>query len=303
MIKFGLLSIDQILDEEEFNKLKNQKRMVSEAFNKTKAKKLSFIKKYGLSCLATDFASLLGLGFIRYGDNEEKKGKYGAWWLGEGIVYRLFDKKYHAIQVEGVDEVISYKWPFIKNNGIRPCVKYSDIMDEVNNVVKVDDNLLEVEYGEYPQMLVDDVSFAKLENLYLSGELETTGKVYSTNTPGMRTFIEYIHDGKKYIRVIYDCEFNVGILSNGECTENGDAYWVEVAPVKWLVDVEEDVAVSNYLLAAGVAYGNQLTKEVTFENSHMNNFLQEHFAKEIIPSQPKICKENNKHFTKCTKYA
>ena len=61
---------------------------------------------------------------------------------------------------------------------------------------------------------------------------------------------EYGSEGKKYVRVITNSDYEGGKfkLSTGCKCRDGDAVWVEVSPITWLVDEEEDIAVSEKIL-------------------------------------------------------
>ena len=67
-------------------------------------------------------------------------------------------------------------------------------------------------------------------------------------------------------------------LSNGERYKNGDYVWVEVEPIKWLIDLKSDIALSERLLFAGVQYDH---KE-DFSTTYIKEFMDIYFSKDIL---------------------
>lgn len=64
-------------------------------------------------------------------------------------------------------------------SGIRPVISYSSIIKEslngrVNNL-----GVYEVEYGEYPQTIVDESLSNELEKLYIENKLQQASEVYN----------------------------------------------------------------------------------------------------------------------------
>jgi len=164
--------------------------------------------------------------------------------------------------------------------------------------VRGNDGVLRVEYGEYPQYVVDKSEQDMLESLYNSNLLNPTGKVYTTDSRKheeydksflQNTLTEYEYNGRKFVRVIANSYFD-GYdfrLSNGESYKDGDAVWVEVTPITWLVDKEKDIAVSEKILVAGIQFKKERNYKGDFDKTDMNNFMNTYFVKDITASKIK----------------
>ena len=85
-------------------------------------------------------------------------------------------------------KLFSYYWiipdghgkPFnLRNYGVRPVVKYTDIKSEAKEISKTP--YLVVEYGEYPQSVVSPEMSIELDKNYNYGSIVETGKVYTND--------------------------------------------------------------------------------------------------------------------------
>ena len=155
-----------------------------------------------------------------------------------------------------------------------------------------------IEYGEYPQTIVDEKTSSKLENLFQSESLQKTGKTYTFNskpTYSERLFYpnshaEYEYDGKKYIRVLGDPYDAKRQLSNREWAKTDKPYWVEVRPIEWLKD-PSGILISKKCLISGIPFDLKQQYWGDFENTFMKHYLDTYFAKEVEPSELTIDKE------------
>ena len=239
--------------------------------------KLNILKKISRSASITDFSILLG-GFY----NQFQSKKIGYYWIKS-------NNKCNIVEVSG------FKWYESSNNrdnGIRPVLSYSKIKNYITNEIISEDGIKEVEYGEYPQYAVNKELQDKLEELYQNGKLTETNKTYTTDSRKYNEYdkdflpqehIEYEFDDKKYVRVKANL-FYIGELfklSNGEKYKNDDYIWVEVSKVKWLVDEENGIALSKYILVAGIQFDNKKEYNGNFENTNMYKFLNTYFIKDI----------------------
>lgn len=130
---------------------------------------------------------------------------------------------------------------------------------------RASDGILEIEYGYYPQTAASADLQYRLSRTLGMGFLARTGNTYTTDSRPYdaynQPFQALVHeeceyDGKRYIRVKANSDYgsNAFTLSNGENYRNGDFVWVEVEPVKWLVDEQEGIAISEKLIFAGVQF-------------------------------------------------
>ena len=182
-----------------------------------------------------------------------------------------------------------------KTIGVRPVLPFSSISHNCLNKLEVLDRLklLQAEYGEYPQWLASDQIHRDLRFIFRtkSETINYTGKKY------MNRFDEFEYEGKKYISFVAD-ENSAGKVFPWDTNphsikiKKGTQYFIEVLPIKWLIDLKENIALSKYILFTGVPFDNREIYEGDFENTTIYKYLNEVFAKDIIPS--KIEKEEIK---------
>ena len=251
--------------------------------------KLDILIKYGTRAAITDFAILLG-GFVasscHTSEGNLRKDRTGWWWTksfggvtGARVVSLTGDS--HWIDVNGRD------------GGARPALPYSLISQISTNGVSGAKGILEVEYGEYPQTVVSEDFSRTLERAYSNRTINQTNKKYTTDSVSYedidtpfkaRTHIEYEYNGKKYIRFVADSNCEGEILSDGRKVKEGKPYWVEVEPIKWMIDKKTNIALSKKLIFSGVQFNNKRNYQGNFENTDIYRFLNDIFAKDIIPS-------------------
>lgn len=258
--------------------------------------KIDVLKILGNKCAITDFAILLG------GDVFDNKVEYDNTLKGRtGFYYvKLNDSDYYydpkCILV--IDESGNYyeiENCLSRNACIRPILSFSNIHDYgVINQQKTS-GILEIEYGEYPQYVVDNDLNEKLEKLLWSGDLTITGKNYTTDSvhyyDGKQNMnpikhIEYEFEGRKYIRLLGDENGKSSIISNGLRIEIGKPYWIEVSPIKWLVDDVSKLLVSKNLLLSGIricSFDKVLKEIYWYKKSDVAYFLNNYFINEIKP--------------------
>lgn len=158
---------------------------------------------------------------------------------------------------------------------------------------RASDGILEVEYGYYPQQAVDNNMQRILENSFQSRTIKTTGNTFTVDSRkyneydkrfSPRTIDEYEYQGKRYVRVIANSCFDGSNfkLSNGESYKDGDAVWVEVSPVKWLVDEDEKIMLSEKLLFAGVQFKHKRDYKGNFSTTDIKRFMDKDFSKDLV---------------------
>ena len=63
-------------------------------------------------------------------------------------------------------------------------------------------------------------------------------------------------------------------LSNGETYRDGDKVWVEVAPVKWLVDEKARTMITEKLIFSGVQFNRERNYHTRdFDKTDIKTFL------------------------------
>lgn len=272
--------------------------------------RLDIIRKYGRKASISDFAILLGgevSSFYYTSDGNRLENRTCTFWtksqdgVGSENVNVVQDDG--GIWVEGRDN---------RDTACRPALLPSTTSKIPLNGVRGDSGVLEVQYGEYPQQAVDEFLNSQLEDAFKSKKLQETGKTYTTDSerrtdysfkPQEHRELEYM--GKKYIRVIANLQsYELVTLSNGVVINSGDAVWVEVQPITWLVDEKTGILLAKKGLFAGVRFHDPDIPwpwDGDFEKSEMNTFLQEHFKIDMVPSRtlsPQEDRQNEKNNTR-----
>ena len=252
--------------------------------------KLDVIQEYGNKVAPTDLANLLGcymMGKSNYTSEGDRTCE--AWTMSSSY------KQVSVVQCDGSKDS---SWADMRQTAVRPVLSVSETSKITPDVIKKGVNGIDiVEYGEYPQTVVDKETNAELERLYKEESLKSTGKVYtfdSTDYEERDTRFcrdncpEYEYNGEKYIRVWprYNDSEEVK-LSNGEYPNVGEHYWVRVEPIEWLKD-PTGTWVSKKCLIAGIQFDRDDGYEGDFSKTFMKRYLDEYFAKEIGPSQREI---------------
>ena len=237
--------------------------------------KIDVVEKFG-GCQLTDLALLLG---ARHLDtNYDGTVSKGAWYLSSPNMYGdvcAVSRYSHDTCCEASE----------RYDGIRPVLPYSNITDIFPNGVEERriNGLLEVEYGEYPQYAAPSKINKILDTELSANNLRRTGKIYKFNLNNFIQCEEFEYDGRRYANVKMQPCFPKK-LSNGCCYFSEDCVWLEVVPIKWLVDEKAKLLVSKRLLASGIRFCNDKTYRGDFKNTKMYRFLNEYFAKDIVPS-------------------
>ena len=253
--------------------------------------KLKILEKYGIKAAVTDFAVVLGCNLSHllatFKDTDKEYYRIGRWLtksLGE------FNDK-NRVGVVSAYGLMCDSELRLRNIGIRPILSYSFIQKNISNEKLNNYGIKEVEYGEYPQTIIDEKKSQELERLYNKLNLKATGKNYTTDSVELdnkmsfrpRTYTEYEYMGSKYIRV--NVYWYCDILANDRRISVGEVCWFKVEPITWLVDEESNIALSKKILVSGVQFSNSNYYDGVFENTFMYQYLNEIFAKDIIPSK------------------
>lgn len=253
------------------------------------SQQIDVIKKIGRKCAISDFAILLGAyvsSDYHVDVDNSMRGRTGWWYLSSSDGYG---------GVSGVNEDSNRTCtPAGKRSGaVRPALPFSYISDISLNGVKGRHGFLEVEYGEYPQYAVDTNLGRILDDSFQAGVLRRTGKTYTTDSrrwdansekfsPVQHEEFEY--NGKRYVRVKSNDTDENFKLSNGVTVNPGMYVWLEVSPIKWIVDDRAKMLVSKTLLASGIRFCNDRQYNGDFKNTEMYQYLNTYFARDMVPS-------------------
>ena len=154
------------------------------------------------------------------------------------------------------------------------------------------DGILEAEFGFYLQDVASDDLQDELEQTYVNGELNETENYYTNDSAIFdeesfkpQKLQEFEYNGNRYVRVevfLEDANETYS-LSNNKTYENGDSVWVKVQPVKWLVDEDAGIMITEKILFAGIQFNEEKNKyESDFEKSFLKEYLDKFFAKELL---------------------
>ena len=250
--------------------------------------KLDIINKIGVKAAITDFSILLG-GHVsnKHFTNEGKelKNRIGWYWLEHTVE----DNDIPVLNVVG--ECSSSGILSSRANGARPTLQYSLISAVALSKVRKPDGILEIEYGYYPQWAPSHNLQKELEYALKTGTMIQLKNYIITDS---RKRIEHVkefkqqkhpiyeHKGKQYIRVKANPDIDNFILSNENNYKKGDYVWVEISPVKWLVDEENDIAVSKNILFAGVQFKNDRNYDGDFSKTDINMFMNTYLIKDLF---------------------
>ena len=261
--------------------------------------KLDILKKRGTKAAITDFSILLG-GCVSNHFHIDKDssfgGRTGRYWTKSDDG----DNDVHIIDTRGDDFFIPVNRRY---GGARPALPFSSVSNIPTNGEsgkRARDGILEVEYGYYPQKAVSRDMQEKLERAYRSGNISKTKNNYTTDSVSInydehdtsfqpQTHQEYEYNGKRYVRVEANSNFvnnDKFQLSNRESYRNGDTVWVEVLPVKWLVDEKSRMMITEKIIFAGVQFNNErnyCTRD--FDNTDIKIFMDRYLSRDLVQSR------------------
>ena len=260
---------------------------------------LKIFEKYGTKAAITDFSILLG-GYVNnhYHTKEGNtdKDRTGWWWTrtDDG------DNDARSVRNDGDRDCDDVTY---RDLGARPALPYSSISSIASNEVRGSFGIKEVEYGEYPQTIVDERFSRELEENYKRGSgIRKTGKTYTTDSVDYndcdrsfepRKHEEFEYKGRRYIRIVGYHKGEYYKLSDGRIIVSGEPYWVAVEPIKWLVDERANIALSKKIIFSGVQFKKTRDYKGDFNRTDIKQFIDKHFSKEIVSSKDDIL-ENNK---------
>ena len=257
--------------------------------------KLDVLKKRGTKAAITDFSVLLG-GWVssEHVENDSSlKGRTGYYWTKSDYG----DNDARVVDDNGSRDYYNVNG---RDGGARPALPFSSISSISTNGEsgkRARDGILEVEYGYYPQKAVSRDMQERLERAYRSGSISKTRNSYTTDSVAYdeygtsfqpQTHQEYEYNGKRYVRVEANSYFGGGeiTLSNGENYRAGDNVWVEVLPVKWLVDEKSRMMITEKLIFAGVQFNKERNYHTRdFDRTDIKTFMDKYLSRDLVQSR------------------
>ena len=258
-----------------------------------KEKQLEVIRKYGKQAAITDLCIITGTyyGMYKIPENISDKGKSGIYWTKSDNN----NKDVRTVACSGEKSYVKTDNCIV---AIRPVLKLSSELFDIITAKRTKGfyGTEEVEFGEYPQYVPSLYMQKKLiYELITKGKIIKSGRTYIFNSnerfnndkflPLQR--IEYEFQGKKYINIkAYNSIMNPHfLLSNNVKYSSGDYIWVEVTPVKWLIDDENKQLISKYSLVSGVRFmDSQKEYKGDFNKTEMKKYLDDYMVKDLFQS-------------------
>ncbi len=179
---------------------------------------------------------------------------------------------------------------FLRRGTIRPVLSSTELL--TNGTLKRDTTITGVdivEFGEYPQYAAPSSMQQILETEFSKG-LKKTGNTYTfdgNKNPDYYykfmpvTYDEYEFGEKKYIRIKAQAYKDCFELSNGIKYLNDNHVWVEVTPVKWLVDNKNGLLISTRGLASGIRYAGNGAPDLKYSTSEMKEYLDKYMLHDL----------------------
>ena len=256
-----------------------------------KESQLEVIRKYGTKAAITDLCVLTGSYLCDdtdYNIDEDSslKGRTSWFWTRS-------DDNDDDVRTVIRDGDMDGTYRYRRDGAVRPALKSSVIFSQISpNRVRGYNGTEEVEYGEYPQYAADSRMQSILELEYNRG-IKKTGRSYTFDSvkyddycTGFKpvTYEEYEYQGKKYIRIRANSDFggNKFKLSNGAFYRDDDYVWVEVSPVKWLIDDRTGILVSKIGLVSGIRFlGRNHNYKGDFSRTEMKEYLDRYMTHDL----------------------
>ena len=256
-----------------------------------KESQLEVIRKYGTKAAITDVCVLTG-GYLcedtyyNIAEDSSLKGRTSWFWTRSDDN----DNDVRAVNWTGNRY---FKYRYRRDGVVRPALQSSVIFSQISpNRVRGYNGTEEVEYGEYPQYAADSRMQSILESEYNRG-MNKTGRSYTFDSvkyndydTGFKpvTYEEYEYLGKRYIRIRANSDFggNKFKLSNGVEYRDGDCVWVEVSPVKWLIDDRTGILVSKLGLVSGIRFlDRNHNYKGDFSRTEMKEYLDRYMIRDL----------------------
>lgn len=181
----------------------------------------------------------------------------------------------------------------------RPILSFND--ESLSNMQET-----EIEYGNYPQTIANAETSGILESKFNAGTLNKTENKYTIDSRRFDEYDkelepielqEYEYQDQKYVRVKINSHSNGDfvLLSDGNKYKNDTYVWIKVEPIKWIKEPNQNLFISEKSLFSGIRFNkeDESYDDSKFEQTEINNYLQNYFAKEIISKKTKIYKDDN----------
>ena len=258
---------------------------------------LEVIRKYGTKAVITDLCILTGSYLCEncnIAEDRSLTGRTSWFWTRSDDG----NNDVRAVSKSG-DRSSIYRYE--RDGVVRPILCSFVIFSQIApNRVRGYNGTEEVEYGEYPQNAADSRMQNILKSEYNRG-MNKTGRSYTFDSvkyydygTGFKpvTYEEYEYQGKKYIRIKanFGSDDDIFKLSNGVEYLDGDYVWVEVSPVKWLIDDRTGILISKKGLVSGIRFLDSGTNyKGDFGRTEMKEYLDRYMLRDLTQTVTFTC--------------
>ncbi len=225
---------------------------------------LSFFHEFGIKAAITDYAIALG-GYVSDADyiNEDQNSlanRTGYYWTET----RLKQDKRKVVYYNGS---LNYLSGVIRDVGIRVVLPYSIVAQNATDMVKINNNVMELEAGYYPNKVATKTKKEELEELKKELKEAMIVKKYTIDS---RNYNDYkkefrpqelmeieLEGGSRYTETVIKPRFGKKEiqLSDGNSYQVGETAWFERCPIRWYGDSRKKVAITKDIIMAGIPFG------------------------------------------------
>ncbi|MGM9877132.1 MAG: hypothetical protein ACI33S_00645 [Bacilli bacterium] len=225
-------------------------------------------KKYINHCGETQAAKISGLGSDSKNEND--------------LYYLKTADGYGNVMCADIQGICIKNSRADKSIGIRPVMEEIENFDEITkNKYLNEDGEYEVLYGLYPYSLPNEYIFEKLTELMEENKLNKVGKNSFSDI--------YEYKGKFYIQIKSFYDIKIDNEEKRKKISKNNIVWLELKPVKWLVDEAGKRLISKDIIISGIAFDkiiNDYTHEYQdyrgyFEITNMYRYLNKVMLKDL----------------------
>ena len=245
--------------------------------------KLSVFKDKDISAYLTDYAFINGASHYSY--------HLESPFLGYYFTKSKPIDSYMIYCVGPFSNLVHYS-PLTDVVGARLTLPITCVPKEVlNTKIKDADNINYLYYGTYPQTAVHSAKASEIE-WYLNNNwfgmsdngdiIEHPGKPNKNFYPISHKII--IYDNQEYICMRAEnihIEKNAVKLSNGCIYTKEDNIWIKIEPVKWLIDEDSGLLISDKILFSCISFDLK-PYDGNFENTYIYNYLINYVEKDMF---------------------
>ncbi len=255
----------------------------TEIFGDEKGKgQLEVFQKCGVEASLTDYAVALG-GWVDPNETEMVRGEFStSYWTASP-----FGGRNKGVCIVEYDGTPNYALPVDRNITVRPILTPA-VTSRIHSKfvgtkkLKNKETVDIVEYGMYPQPVLSLRTSRILEEDFLYQRLTPIQAFYTIDETDLLNYEHgfnphpqsvYTKNGKAYVRTLAKEQIYDSIAGlNGKNIHQGDAYWFEVRPVRWLKDASGYWPAEQALLA-GLQYDTKNTYNGDFAKTEMQRRL------------------------------